>query len=120
MAITTVDGLIGAAKQHVRLLKTASITTLATLPFSSLDVTGTPGAGSLTVGNTTAGLVPTDATAGYPAINAFGGSATGYLQSVEYGSSVASRITLYDRLWNSGSHALTPHSTFTSCHLFPR
>ena len=113
MAITTVDGLIGAARQRVRLLKTASITTIATIPFSSLDVAGTPGAGSLAIGNTTAGLVPTDATNGYPTITAFGGGATGYLQSVEYGSSVASRVTLYDRLWNSGSHALTPLRTDT-------
>lgn len=108
MAITTRDQLIAAARQAARIIKTASATTIAAQPFTTLDLAGYPGAGSLSVGNTANGVVPTDATAGYPTINAFGGSNTGYLYSVDYGGSVACRLTLYDRVFNSGSHALTP------------
>jgi hypothetical protein len=113
VAITTLDGLIASAKQQVRIVKTASATTIAGLPFSTLDLAGYPGAGSLAVGNTANGLVPTDATAGFQLINAFGGGNTGYLQAVDFGSSVASRITLYDRVFHSGSYALTPTGTTT-------
>lgn len=111
MAITTRDGYIAAAKQLARIVKTASFTTVATIPFTTLDVAGLPGAGSLAIGNTANGLVPTDATAGYPPINAFGGGATGYLGSVDFGWSVAGRLTLFDRLFNSGSHLLTSLAT---------
>lgn len=113
MAITTLDQLIAASRQQVRIIKTASATTVAALPFTTLDLAGYPGAGSLAVGNTANGVVPTDATAGFPLINAFGGSATGYLQAVDFGSSVAGRLTLYDRLFHAGSYALTPTGTTT-------
>jgi len=113
VAITTLDGLIAASKQQVRIIKTASATTIAGLPFTTLDLAGYPGAGSLTIGNTANGLVPTDADSGFPLINAFGGSATGYLQAVDFGSSVAGRITLYDRVFHAGSYALTPTGTTT-------
>ena len=111
MAIGTRDALIASAKQMARIIKTASATTIAAIPFTTLDLAGYPGAGSLSIGNTANGVVPTDATAGYPVINAFGGGATGYLSNVDYGCSVAARLTLYDRLFNSGSHALTPTGT---------
>jgi hypothetical protein len=111
VAITTLDGLIAASRQQVRIIKTASATTVAALPFTTLDLAGYPGAGSLAVGNTANGLVPTDATAGFPLINAFGGSATGYLQAVDFGNSVAGRLTLYDRLFHAGSYSLTALAT---------
>lgn len=111
MAITTRDGLIASAKQQIRIIKTASATTIAAIPFTTLDLAGYPGAGSLSVGNTANGLVPTDATSGFPVINAFGGGATGYLNAIDFGSSVACRLTLYDRLFHSGSHAMTPTGT---------
>lgn len=111
MAITTLDQLIGAARQQVRIIKTASATTVATVPFSTLDLAGYPGAGSLAVGNTANGLVPTDATAGFPTLHPFGAGASGYLQSVDFGGTVAARLTLYDRVFHAGSYALTPTGT---------
>jgi hypothetical protein len=46
--------------------------------------------------------VPTDATAGYPPINAFGGGATGYLTRVGWQSSVACNIELWDKVYAVG------------------
>ena len=111
MAIATNDDRIGAAKQLVSILRNSSFTTLAATLFTTLDVAGNPGAGSLNIGNTANGLVPDDTVAGYPSLNAFGGGNTGYLDSVQFGSTVAGRLFLYDRLFNSGSHAMTPTGT---------
>lgn len=113
MTIATYDQYIGATKQQLRIVKTAAATTIATVPFTTLDLAGSPGAGSLAVGNTANGLVPTDATAGFPSINTFGGGAVGYLGSVGYGSSVASRLTLFDRVFHVGSVVMTSLATTT-------
>ena len=111
MAITTGDGYIGAAKQLARICKTQTATTVAAQWHTLLDRAGIPGAGSLSVGNTANGLVPTQATAGFPTINAFGGGNTGYLTRLNFSNSVACRMHLYDRLFHAGSFALTPTGT---------
>ncbi len=72
MAITTLDRLIAAASQRVGMIKTASRTSVAAIPFSVFDLAGNPGAGTLAGSSTTAGVVPTDATTGCTTINAFG------------------------------------------------
>lgn len=113
MAITTGDGYIAAPKQLVRIIKTQTATSVANQYHTVFDRTGNPGAGSLSVGNTANGLVPTDATAGFPTINAFGGGATGYITALHYSSTVASRIHLYDRLFHAGSVVLTSLATTT-------
>jgi hypothetical protein len=97
----------------VTVLKTASATTVATVPFTTLDLGGNPAAGSLAIGNTAAGLVPVAGSAGFPAISAFSGANTGYLYSVQFGSSVACRETLFDRLFHAGSVLLTALATTT-------
>jgi len=111
MAISTNDQRIAAARQLAILLRTAAATSIANTPFTTLDLAGNPGAGSLAIGNTANGVVPTDATAGYPVLRAFGGGNTGYLDNIQWGNTVAGRLILYDRLFNSGSHALTPTGT---------
>ena len=108
MAITTLDGLVAAARQTVNFTKTASATTVALNPSTLLDLAGMPGAGSLSIGNTANGLVPTDATAGFPALDAFGGGNTGYIAALSFDGTVLGRYGLKDRLFHSGSHALTP------------
>lgn len=105
MTISSLDGYIGAAKQRVSLQKTASRTAVAAQWFSVFDLAGSPGAGVLAGTSTTTGVVPTDATAGTPTINAFGGGATGYLSLVDFGSTVACRIAVYDVLWKGGAYA---------------
>jgi hypothetical protein len=111
MAITTLDGLIAAAKQRLLLTKTAARTSVASVPFSVFDVAGNPGGGVLAGTSTTTGVVPTDATAGCPVINAFGGSATGYLSRIEFSGTVACRIQLYDLLWKGGAYAFNANTS---------
>lgn len=112
MAITTLDGFLAAASQQVSYLKTASRTSVAGIPFSVFDQAGNPGAGTLAIGNTANGVVPTDAVAGYPLINAFGG--TGYLGGVQFGSSVACRMILMDCLFSAGAYAFNANTTLAS------
>lgn len=114
MAITTLDGYIAAAKQRITWQKTASRTSVAANAISVFDVAGNPGAGTLSAGNTANGIVPTDATAGYPTINAFGGGATGYLSRVRFASSVACRIALYDRVFACGAYAFNANTNLAS------
>ena len=104
MAIVTFDQFIGASKQYISHSKTASRTAVAAQWTSVFDVAGNPGAGVLAGTSTTTGTVPTDATAGCPTINAFGGG-EGYLAQVDYGSTVACRIRLFDCLWKGGAYA---------------
>lgn len=111
MAITTADGWFGAARRQSNVRKTASIATIAAQQFSLLDVAGNPGAGVLTIGNTTTGVVPTDATAGFPSIPDFGGGATGYLAQATFRGSVAGGSVKYDRLWHAGSVLMTALAT---------
>lgn len=99
MTITSGDNYIAAAKQIVPITKTASVTSIANTRFSCFDKAGNPGAGTLALTTALTGVIPTDATAGYPLLNAFGGGATGYLTGVKYYSSVIQRLELWDRLF---------------------
>lgn len=118
MTIATFDQWIAAAKQIIPYTKTTARTTVASRWFSIHDLAGNPGAATLAVGNTANGAVPTDATAGYPPINAIAGDA--YLSDVDFGSTVACRLTIYDRLFHAGAYnfndaiALTAQPSFAS------
>jgi hypothetical protein len=114
MAITTLDQYIAAASQRVGMLKTASRTAIAAAPFSVVDLAGNPGAGVLAGTNTANGVVPTDALAGYPVINAFGGAATGYLANVTFGNTVACRLSIYDCLFKAGAYAFNANVALTA------
>jgi hypothetical protein len=104
MSFANLDEIIAAQPQKVRINKTASMTTVATIPFTPFAQAGNPGAGTLAGSSTTTGTVPTDATAGFPSIEPFV-SGTGHLAGVEFTSSVACRIYLYDLLWKGGAYA---------------
>lgn len=114
MAITTLDQYIAAASQRVQILKTGSVTAVALMNTQVLQAAGNPGAGTLAGANTANGLVPTDADAGFPVINAFGGGATGYIGNITFGSTVASRITLFDCLFKAGAYAFNANTTLAS------
>lgn len=114
MAITTLDGLIAAAKQRILLTKTASRTSVAAYGCSVFDLAGNPGAGTLAGTSITTGVVPTDATAGCPLINAFGGSNTGYVSRIEGSNIVACTIALYDCLWKAGAYAFNVNTSGNS------
>jgi len=112
MSIVSLDGYIAAAKQQAQIDKTASYTTVAAYWSTLFHIAGNPGAGTLNVGNTANGLVPTDATTGFPIVNAFGG--TGYLAQVRFGSTVISRLRIYDRLFHAGAYAYNANVTLAS------
>lgn len=113
MAITNGDDYLAAARDRVQFIKTASFTTVAANPSSTFDIAGKPGAGSLTIGNTTTGLVPVDTTAGFPRVNDFGVGATGYLGAASFKSSIVGGALLYDRVWHAGSVLATSLATTT-------
>lgn len=113
MAITTFDQFIASAKQYLSIAKTAVRTSVAASWFSVLDLAGNPGAGVLAGTSTTAGVVPTDAMAGFPRIGAFGGGATGYLAQVDFGSSVACRLKLFDLVFKAGAYAYNAAQALT-------
>lgn len=104
MAITTLDGYIASGKQMLLQKKTASITAVAQNWFTTFHLAGTPGAGTLAGTSTAAGVVPTDATAGCPTINAFTGS-NGYISRINAYSSVPGQLMLADVLWKGGAYS---------------
>ena len=112
MAISTLDGYIAATKQKLSIFKQAARTTVAAVPFSLFDIAGSPGAGTLAIGNTANGLVHTDATAGYHPINTITG--TGYVTGVAFGNSVAGSVKLYDRLFSAGAYSFNSNVTLAS------
>lgn len=113
MTVLSIDNYLASTRQKVPMTKTGGRTTVAAGWFSLFDVAGQPGAGTLAGSSTTAGVVPADTTAGFPPINSFGG-ATGYLANVEFGSSVACRIALFDCLFKAGAYAFNANTALSS------
>ncbi|MGL5915341.1 MAG: hypothetical protein ACRCZG_03685, partial [Culicoidibacterales bacterium] len=112
--IKSLDQYQGAAKQTLEIRKTTSRAALATTWYSVFDLGAAPGAGVLAGANTANGIVPTDAIAGYPIINPFGAGAIGRLTKMSFGSSVACRIRLYDRLFLAGAYAFNANQALSA------
>ena len=112
MTISTLDGLIAATKRRVVYQKTASRTSVANIPFSVFDLAGDPGAGTLAVGNTANGIVPTDAVTGYPLLATQ--AAILYLNRIQARSSVACWLDLYDCLFSAGAYAFNANTTLAA------
>ena len=107
MAITTLTGLRTALPGQTKTFMKANLTTAAGLWASLWGQGNEPAAGSLSIGNTTTGVIPTAATAGaFSFVNPASGNS--YLaQAVANGSNVGT-LVVYDRLWHAGS--FTPAS----------
>jgi hypothetical protein len=114
MAITSLDQLIAAPSQRVSIIKTNSVTSVATMPTQMINAGGNPGAGTLAGSNTANGVVPTDATSGFPPINAFSGSNTGYITNMTFGATVGCRLHLFDCLFKAGAYAFNTATSLTS------
>ena len=114
MAITTLDQYIAAPSQRVGIIKTGAVTSVAANVTQVIQAAGNPGAGTLAGTNTANGVVPTDATAGFPVINAFGGGATGYITNISFGSTVACRLHLFDCLFKAGAYAFNANVALTA------
>ena len=110
----TIDDILGAATQRLTLARADSVTSVAARWFSLLTVDGTPGAGAITSGVTTSGVVPVAGDAGYPALTAFGGSAIGRLARVAFGSTVACRLALFDVLWVAGNYVFNSNASIAA------
>jgi hypothetical protein len=106
MTIANRDQLVAATvgSQKIPWMRSTQRTTVANAMFSMLDLSGQPGAGTLAGTSTAVGVVPTDATAGCPLINAFGGGNLGEISSIAFGCSVACRLRLYDLLFKAGAY----------------
>lgn len=113
MALATFDDYLAATKQMVIQKKTASITTVAQMWSSPFHLAGTPGAGTLAGTDLVAGVVPTDATAGCPLVNAFAGSGVGKITRVNGYCSVSGMIMLADMLWKGGAYPFNANQTLT-------
>lgn len=107
MTIDSVDDLIASYATGQRILFNKATTAQGAGQWTTYWATaGQPGTGTLTIGNTSPGEVPTDATAGAPTINAFGSGNTGYLASGNVYSNVSGQYFLADRLYHAGSFSL--------------
>lgn len=114
MAIATFDQLKAAQKQRISMKRTASVTAVAAQKTTVWQAAGAPGAGVLAIGNTTTGLIHTDATTGYPPIKDFAGGAEGEISRLVFGNTVAGVIELYDRIWAAGAFAFNANLAITS------
>ncbi len=108
MAIASLADLVAASKQVIGFNKTG--TTVNGPMVSYFDLASVPAAGTLAGTSTTTGTVPTDATAGCPTINNFGGL-TGYIAGFEGFPSSILRVSLYDMLWKGGAYAFNASVT---------
>lgn len=112
MTISTLDQWIASRKQLIRWMRITFRATVALRWFAIHDLSGMPGTAALSAGNSVNGTVPTDATVGFPPITFTSG--TGYLSSVSYGSDIACRLMLYDRLFAAGPFSFNSAVTLTS------
>ena len=102
MTITTLNGLIAATKTQIIWNKTGTRTIVGAAPYNLDGVAGTP-TGTIAVGNTAAGVVPTDDGSYGPLLPAI--SNVGYISRIVASSSVACTMVLYDRLFACGAYA---------------
>lgn len=105
--ILTGDDFTAALRQaqDVQLYKSAARVTIANIWFSLFDLAGSPGAGVLAGTSTTAGVVPTTATAGCPVLNAFAVGGLGAILQANYSNTVACRMRAFDMLFKAGAYA---------------
>jgi len=112
MAIIGLDGLIASTKRRVTYIKTGSRTSVALIPFSVFDQAGNPGLGTMAVGNTANGIVPTDAIAGYPIL----ATATGnlHINRIRAKNSVVCDLDLFDCVFSAGAYTFSADTTLTA------
>ena len=111
MAIESLDDWIAATQQIVYYYK-KNKTVVAGYPYSMFDAQGNPGVGTLAIGNTANGTVPTPSTAGYPHIASI--TTIGYLSSVAFNNYDAGIMSMYDRLFAAGAYAYNADTTLSS------
>lgn len=111
MSITSAADVQSALRQYVQFQKPTTGST-STWRSGFASSVGIPAAGSFSVGNTANGIVPTDATAGYPNIQF--GSGNGCISFAELTMGTIGRLFLFDRIFHAGSYAFNANTTLTS------
>ncbi len=113
MTIASLDAYIASIKEIETMMRSVGVTVTSFIPFTIFDQLGQPGPGALNIGNTANGIVPVDTDNGYPLIASFGGAA-GYISGIDFGTNVACRITLFDRLFACGAYAFNTDTTLAA------
>ena len=110
MTIGSMSDLAASARQTIMWQKaSANGNTWWRSPYK---VAGIPGAGS-DPGNTANGVVPTSATAGFPAINFQSGQ--GFISNIDLMTGTAnSYFVLLDRLWHAGAYSFNSNVTLSA------
>lgn len=116
ISIVSQDEMIAAliASQKIPMAVLAVRTATASTHWSVHGLAGQPGAGTLAGTSTAAGVVPTDATAGFPTIDPPAGSGKLFLAGVQYANNASCRIRLYDCLFKAGAYAFNANTTLAS------
>lgn len=114
MAILTRNDYFAAKKQRAVINRTASIAATAFMPTQNFHAAGNPGAGTLAGSSVAAGVIQTDALAGYPILRAFTGGAKGYVTRIEAYSPVAMDFLIADVLWKGGAYPFNAAQAVTS------
>lgn len=115
MTIASVDDYLAAQRQVIEYSRAVSRTTTAGIMVDLSDLAGQPGAATLP-GSSQTGVVPTDATPGYPAITNFAGGADGYISRLMMANTVAGRLTLFDKLWIGGTYDFASGTTVVAAN----
>lgn len=116
VTVSSQDEMIAAivTSQKIPMAVLAVRTSTASTHWSVQGLASQPGAGVLAGTNTANGVVPTDATAGFPTIDAPGGANKLFLAGVQYGSNASCRLRLYDCLFKAGAYAFNASTTLAS------
>lgn len=103
MAITTQDGLVAALGGAQRLIQVkANVTAVSGRMCALWSGAGQPGAGSTTLGQAAAGVVPVDSDVGFQTFTNPGSGNT-YLAGVSGISAVSGMLVIWDNVWRWGS-----------------
>ena len=112
MAIQSLQNYLNAKKQKLLICKYETRSVYAGVVCAIDDLAGPPGVGSLNPGNTANGIVPTNATTGYPPIQTI--QNTGYLTRVKWSWDVPGIIFLADVVFSAGAYAYNTDTTLSS------
>jgi hypothetical protein len=113
MAITTLDGYIAAPKQTVAITRNSAIAAVLYTRTSGYNLAGNPGAGVLAGTSTTAGVLVTSNTAGFPRI-LDRGAVKYYLTKVSSVNTIATNVIVQDLLYKAGGYTFNANVTLSA------
>jgi hypothetical protein len=113
--ITSLDDYIASNKERIGWAKTTARTVVAGNNFNMYELGGYPTSASTMIATSaSAGYMVNGGDLGFPAIYFTSGSL--YVSKVEFNNTVASRLSIYDKIAVSGSYAFTAGSVVVSIY----